>query len=81
MTAPIAAASAAVSACDTTATEEAAAEDEGAASDELQEGEFEVDGDSISAAPLMVSTAGDEELTRTGEEREVQQRDQGAARS
>ena len=33
--------------------------------------EFEMDADSASAAPMMVSTAGDEEITRSGEEREV----------
>jgi hypothetical protein len=40
-----------------------------AGGDEPQE--FDVEADGASAAPLMISTAGDEELTRSGEEREV----------
>jgi hypothetical protein len=42
--------------------------------------EFEVEADSGSAAPLMVSTAGDEELTRSGEEREVRNEIRGGRR-
>ncbi len=36
-----------------------------------EQDEFEMEADGASAAPLMISTAGDEELTRSGEEREV----------
>ena len=39
--------------------------------DDGEESEFEVGGDGSSSAPLMVTTAGDEEITRSGEEREV----------
>ncbi len=38
---------------------------------EAEAEEFEMDADGSSAAPLMVSTTGDEEITRSGEEREV----------
>ncbi len=48
-----------------------ATDDDELESEDSVDPEFEVEGDGASSAPLMVSTAGDEELTRSGEEREV----------
>ena len=62
--APVVAASTEVAATDIIDTH-----DDDAADAEAEE--FEMDADGASAAPLMVSTTGDEEITRSGEEREV----------